>query len=99
MALENQQLQHQAEFRLGRLQEAEAVRAVEERLVTYRDLYAHMKMLMRLGGSPCLDDTGTDRINGLFQADLPPGCRVEDDLNRVYNYHVSRILDHLESLG
>lgn len=99
VALENQQQQHQAEFRLGRLREEEAVMAVAERLVIYRDLYAHMKMLMRLGGTPCLDSAGTARVNALFQAELPQGCRVEDDLNRVYNYHVSRILDHLESVG
>lgn len=99
VALEGQRNQHDSEFRLKRAQDAEQVEAVKDKLVIYRNLYAHMKMLMRLGGEPCMDEQSVKRIQAFFAIPVPAGCRVDDDLNRVYNYHVSKILDDLEQIG
>lgn len=99
VALEGQRNQHDSEFRLKRAQDAEQVEAVKDKLVIYRNLYAHMKMLMRLGGEPCMDEQSVNRIQAFFAIPVPAGCRVDDDLNRVYNYHVGKILDDLEQIG
>lgn len=96
--LEEHYTLHASEFRIGKKEDAHILR-IKEKLVVYRDLYAHMKMLMRLNGEPCLNPANVDRINALGYERLPEGCVVADDLNTVYNYHVGKILDKLKTLS
>lgn len=96
--LEEQYALYASEFRIGK-KEDPRILEIREKLVVYRDLYAHLKMLMRLDGRPCLDPLNTGRINGLGYEQIPEGCVVEDDLNTVYNYHVGKILDDLQSVS
>ncbi len=96
--LEGQYELHASEFRIGK-KEDPRVLEIQEKLVIHRDLYAHLKMLMRLSGNPCLDPLNVQRINGLGLEQIPEGCVIEDDLNTVYNYHVGKILDDLEAVS
>lgn len=86
---------HINEFRIGKRDHSQ-VEAIKDKLVVYRDFYAHLKMLVRLGGEPCLEPGNVLRLNALGYVQTHEGCRVEDDLNTVFNYHVGRILDDLE---
>ncbi len=86
------------EFRIGKKEELTVLK-IQEKLVVYRDLYAHLKMLVRLDGVPCLDPENVDRINQLGYEQIPEGCVVEDALNTVFNYHVGKILDDLQTVS
>jgi len=86
------------EFRIGKKEEHQILQ-IQEKLVVYRDLYAHLKMLVRLDGEPCLDPDNVSRINQLGCEQVPEGCVIEDDLNTVFNYHVGKILDDLQTVS
>lgn len=96
--METQYGLHADEFRIGKLEDAQVIQ-IKEKLVVYRDLYAHLKMLLRLNGEPCLDPANALRINGLGYEQIQEGCVVEDDLNTVFNYHVAKILDDLDAVS
>lgn len=93
--LEEQYALHAGEFRIGKKEDPEAVKLLEK-LETYRDLYAHFKMLVRLNAMPELSTANIGRLNALGFEQLQNGKDETDDLSVVFNYHVGKILDKLE---
>lgn len=89
---------HTEDFRPGR-KHALDVQQVMDRLVIYREVYAHMKMLLRLSDEIRLNEPNVARITQLgYGMPANVGC-CDSELDVVYNYHVGRILDNLELVG
>lgn len=97
VAMENQLGLHTDEFRPGRKHNPE-VHRIMGNLVIYREIYAHMKMLLRLSGEIRLNADNMKRISGLGYGTPAGEWNSELELDVVYNYHVGRILDNLEQV-
>lgn len=87
------------EFRLGK-KINDVIERLPDELETYKQIYAHLKIIRELGGECVLNSDNAERLKSLnYHASAAGETPRDDDLHIVYNYHVNRMTDHLNSLG
>lgn len=85
------------EFRIKNA-EHEKMNKIKGQLELYTHIYEHFKIIQQIGYERNLNEENIEKLKSLNFADFKHVEYSNDELDIVYNYHISRIVNDLQSI-
>lgn len=77
---------------------SDKINNIKRKIELYDDIYEHLKVVQKISKGRCLSHDNIVKLKKLDYFEFKTKDYLRDDLNIVYNYHISKIVEDLQSI-